>query len=63
MGLSSANRWPSNFSHSRNAEAGKVDRQHLQLLRQPAQTGANAKMLSGHGLKSTTFSPPLPFVA
>jgi hypothetical protein len=29
----------------------------------PAHTGANAKMLSGHGLKSTTFSPPLPFAA
>src|SRR5258705_6097991 len=29
----------------------------------PPHTGANAKMLSGHGLKSTIFSPPLPFVA
>jgi hypothetical protein len=29
----------------------------------PAHTGANAKMLSGHGLTNTTFSSPLPFVA
>ena len=29
----------------------------------PGHTGANAKMLSGHGLKSRTFSPPLPPVA
>ena len=29
----------------------------------PSHTGAKAKMLSGHGLKSTTFSPPLPLVA
>src|SRR5271163_2379892 len=47
----------------RAPEAGQVDREHVEQAREPNPHGENAKMLSGHGLRSSTFSSPAPALA